>query len=598
MELHHLRIINCFGFADTSPNLEPRLVYILGRNSSGKTSLLDAINQLAPRRVPEQHRRFKNFRPTDQNPQIIGTFRVNTAPGFDVPGRLDSVLRTRGVPAATLSQSSTLESARAELTATYNALADETASAGFLTLHKFASGQCQITAGEEFKVAAERRKAVDATLRRILPSGTFTHGSSNYPGTPFLSADLDREVSIVIPQISYYTDSYSLTDDLPDHITTETLEESPNALTTAFIALLDSDALDALLTTNDPDEQDRLRGVVQGRAADLSSRITTDAAKLVEITLSLTPQGLQITLRTDRKKSFYRHLSDATKFLVAYHTYAQRHQPGSILLFDEPTRGLHATAETYVRSFLERLAEANHVIVSTHSEHLLDVDHLDRIRLMQQDDNDRPVVLNSLRPPRDRQNFLLALQPVFDAIGLRYQDQVLTNGKVVLTEGLTDYLYIRAFQRLSGRTISYQLTPGRGQGTLFTLVPFMISQRIAIKVLLDSPELRAHLQEAYGISDDAVLVVSHREDATVGIEDVFSASDYQRILANAAYDVTIDELAHGNGVYAKRTNKRLVAQTFLKGVDQYRLSDFESDTQQRIAAILDFCDTPEWWSLE
>ncbi|HEV7425561.1 MAG TPA: AAA family ATPase, partial [Thermoanaerobaculia bacterium] len=80
MRLEELRITNCFGFAETSITLEPNLITILGRNSSGKTALLDAINQLAPQRTPQSHPRFANFRPTDKNPQLNARFTITEEP--------------------------------------------------------------------------------------------------------------------------------------------------------------------------------------------------------------------------------------------------------------------------------------------------------------------------------------------------------------------------------------------------------------------------------------------------------------------------------------------------------------------------------------
>jgi energy-coupling factor transporter ATP-binding protein EcfA2 len=598
MDLEHVRVINCFGFADTSVNLTPRLVYVLGRNSSGKTSLLDSINHLSPVRVPQDHPRFANFQPTETNSQIAGRFRVSKAPALDAGTALGAIFKARNIPDHITTDHKQFQATKAELVTLYAALSTQIEEQGYFTLTKFASGRCQLTAGEQLNAAGDRRKSTDSLLSQLVPNGTFTSGSSNYPGTRLISADLDREVAArVTPPIFYYSDSYNLTEDIPDHLTSAIVSHPPNNVTRAFAKLLDAEDLEDLLTTNDPDDQDRLRDAIQRRANELAERITKDSARLVEITLSPTSQGVQVTMRTDRKKSFYRQMSDATKFLVAFHIHAYDHRPGGVLLFDEPSRGLHSTAEQYVRGFLERLSDSNHVVVSTHSKYLLDVDHLDRIRLMQQDKNNRLDVLNSLRPPRERQNYLLALQPVFDAIGVSHAQQVLTNAKVVLTEGLTDYLYIRAFQRLLTVSPDFQLTPGRGEGSLLTLIPFMISQGINLKVILDGVGIKPQLQDAFGIPDTTIFVVSLDSNRTTGIEDVFAALDYQRILKRAGYDVADKELAKGNSTYAKRTNKRLVAQTFLNEIDSYELAAFEEFTRHHVEAILNFCNNDDWWRL-
>jgi energy-coupling factor transporter ATP-binding protein EcfA2 len=531
-------------------------------------------------------------RPYDRShpiPNATGVFKLDAT--------LDACLHARGIPPHARAQNSSFENVRAELTNIYSDVAEDIGKHGFFKLSKFGNGRCHITTGDDVTSGVERRKIVNALLSRILPSGTFTHGSSNYPGPPFTAGDLERELAKAVPPIMHFDDRYDLTEDLPDYLTASSISGTPKGLLGAFVTLLDEDDIEALLTTNDPDDQDRLRHNIQARASALATRISSESARLVEMTLSLTPHGLQITMRTDQKKSFYRQMSDATKFLIAYHIHAHKHEARSILLFDEPSRGLHATAEAYLRTFLERIAETNHVVVSTHSEHLLDLDHLDRIRLMQQDDNARPTVLNNVRPPRDRRNYLLALQPVFDAIGLVHANQVLTRRRVILTEGLTDYLYLRAFQVASSRTFDYQLVPSRGEGTLFTLVPFMISQSIELKIIIDGPALKSRLTEAYGISDDAVFVIIPDLNRTSGIEDIFSRRDYARILTAAGYQPSADDLIDGNSTFAKTTNKRMVAQTFLNDITQYDFDAFDTETRRCVESIFDFCDAEHWWTL-
>jgi energy-coupling factor transporter ATP-binding protein EcfA2 len=476
----------------------------------------------------------------------------------------------------------------------YATLFNEMATAGTFQLIKFSPRNCQLMAGEQFDEATQRRGEIRAIINRLLPNNSFNYANANHAVTHPTPSDLDRLGAQIVPTITYYNEQYNLTNDLPDHLTVALVGTPPNNVTNEFVTLLGADDLTSLFQTNDPDEQDILRATIQQRADALVAAINSSSSRLVQITLSMTSSGLQITLRTDGKKSFYRHLSDATKFLIAYHVYAHQHQPGAVLLFDEPSRGLHSSAERYLREFLERLAAENHVIVSTHSERLIDLDHLDRIRLMQQDEEGRATVLNSLRPPRDRASYLLALQPIFDAIGLAHTNQTLTNANVVLTEGLTDYLYLRAFHELTSAPTPYGIAPGRGEATLLTIAPFMASQGVSIKFILDHPSVKEAIQETYGISETAIFLIP-TISVTRGIEDLFSVSDYARILNAAGYGTTIDDLRIGNSAYAKQTNKRLVAQTFRNSVANYTLDSFDTFTKDNIRNLLTFCADDNWF---
>ncbi len=124
-------------------------------------------------------------------------------------------------------------------------------------------------------------------------------------------------------------------------------------------------------------------------------RAGTPNSDLLEITLH-DKNGIQITVRTDGKKSYYVHLSDNTKFLFAYYLYKETNNiSGDILLFDEPSNGFHPTAQTFILNFLkQRAAEGNLVIVATHSEYLIDLDFLSGVRLMSTDANKNIVVKN------------------------------------------------------------------------------------------------------------------------------------------------------------------------------------------------------------
>jgi hypothetical protein len=593
VQLNELTITNCFGFGRTTINLDPQLVYILGRNSSGKTAVLDAIDSVNPNRNPQDQPRFKNFRPTKEQPELDATFIGSNVPAIDITSVFGAPLR-RIAPESALADNQSLQKAITALNEEYAELATAINAQQRLVLSKFGENQCQLTAGQQYEQASDRRKRINATINRALPNGIFNYAGANHQVPPITSSDLDRHVARqILPPIYHYREQYNLTDDLPDHLTTALIAAPPSNLANAFIKSLVATDLQTLLTTNDPDEQNQLKVTIQERADRLAGTISRVTTRLIGFTLTLTINGLQITVRTDGKKCFYRQLSDATKFLIAYHIHAEGHDPGAILLFDEPSRGLHASVEHYLREFLERLSGENHVIVTTHSEHLLDLDRLERIRLMQQDQEERPLVLNSLRPPRDRESYLLALQPVWDAIGLAHVHHTITQKRVVITEGLTDYLYLRAFHELTQTNREYGITPGRSDSTMLTLVPFLISQGIMIKIILDDESLKAHIQEAYGIADESIFIIGGT-GTTHGIEDVFAARDYLTLLGRAGDSATLDDLRIGNSAYAKRTSKRLVAQTFRTGIGTYDIDSFEVETRLHINDILMFCGNDQW----
>lgn len=82
MRLESFRIYNCFGFVDSGEidlSTPANLTYFLGRNSSGKTSVLRAIAAFASARVPAQQINFENYEPPEGPIILRARFSVHAS---------------------------------------------------------------------------------------------------------------------------------------------------------------------------------------------------------------------------------------------------------------------------------------------------------------------------------------------------------------------------------------------------------------------------------------------------------------------------------------------------------------------------------------
>ncbi len=195
----------------------------------------------------------------------------------------------------------------------------------------------------------------------------------------------------------------------------------------------------------------------------------------------------------------------------------------------------------------------------------------------------------------DGNYYLSALQPVFDAIGLNFSNHVITNDKVILTEGLTDYLFLRGLHDLVQQAHGYEIAPARGEGSLFTIIPFFISQGIALKIILDTPGLKPKLEESYGIPDSSIFTIPGNQKRH-GIEDLFTPTDFLRLLNAIGDTATLEDLHHGNSNYTGGL-KRLVAQAFRNSIAAYASESFEDETRANIDALLAFCGNDDWFRI-
>src|SRR5688500_8340510 len=87
MKIASFRIINCFGFRDSGEiNLidSKNLILILGRNSSGKSSLLNTISYFEVENNLADKPNFKNFNDSGIEPSLNATFiREDTTVSFE-----------------------------------------------------------------------------------------------------------------------------------------------------------------------------------------------------------------------------------------------------------------------------------------------------------------------------------------------------------------------------------------------------------------------------------------------------------------------------------------------------------------------------------
>ncbi len=203
----------------------------------------------------------------------------------------------------------------------------------------------------------------------------------------------------------------------------------------------------------------------------------------------------------------------------------------------------------------------------------------------------------------------LALRPILDAIGLRYGANKLTiRNKVIVTEGVTELLYLRAFRQLLGYECELHIAPANGDETMLHVVALLISQGLRFKAVVDTTmghkSIKDKLQESYGIPDASIceveVPIGFPQAKGSGIEDVFSKADFAKLLTNTGNAPGADFGTLSNSKYMKKPDvvpKRVVAHEFFKHVINFSKNDFEEETLTNMRCILDFCMNDDWFLL-
>jgi len=612
MKLTGFQIINCFGFRDSgqiSLASDNNFIYLLGRNSSGKSSLLNAIKYFEWGITPSKQPNLFNFNDSGVRSALVGTFKVTGSElsEEEFRTRVSKKFSELGIDQAAINYDQRLRKVfdivvkmYAELIARINTTREVVIwkrADGHYEYHEkdndnYAAREKEISAAIETAKSADGHFNVNGTLRTIhLTWNTFE--------------DL---LFLQSPNIYLFNEKFSLREVLPERIDSN-WQNGNNKFLSTFVEYLGTKKVNRYLISNDPEEREELLSELRSRVNALTDKVNQSKPNspntdLLEITLH-DKNGIQITVRTDGKKSYYIHLSDNTKFLFAYYLYQETNNiSGDILLFDEPSNGFHPTAQAFILSFLKQLAAAgNLVIVATHSEHLIDLDLLSGVRLMSTDEARNIVVRNHFYNQAKDKGDHFALQPILDAIGYRYGNQLNIKDKVVVSEGVTDLLYMRAFNKILGFKDEIDIAPARGDGTILNIIPLLVSQGINFKIVIDTGPVKQKIQSTFGIEDKFICEVpippSYVGKMTgSGIEDLFSKTDFEARLLAIGHTPTPDFKHVSNSHYIKPLPaKRLTAQRFYETASSFSESDFETSTIENFRHVLNFCKNSEWYSL-
>ncbi len=232
-------------------------------------------------------------------------------------------------------------------------------------------------------------------------------------------------------------------------------------------------------------------------------------------------------------------------FLVAFSEYETNKRPVVILL-DEPALGLHAKAQADFLKFIEeRLAVNWQVIYTTHSPFMVQPDHLERVRLVEDKGKETGAVISDDVMSTDPDT----LFPLQGALGYDIAQHLFISPHNLVVEGLSDFTYLSL--------ISTFLSSKEGKKTLdsrWTIVPVggadaiptfvaLLGNHLDVTVLVDSGKSGNQRLLALAnkgiLSKNKILNIGEIIKRKLGdVEDLFDVKDYLELF-NRAFTKTV-----------------------------------------------------------
>jgi predicted ATP-dependent endonuclease of OLD family len=217
-------------------------------------------------------------------------------------------------------------------------------------------------------------------------------------------------------------------------------------------------------------------------------------------------------------------------FYLVFLVEAQGQYRNSILLLDEPGLHYHGTAQQKNVKFLEKLAEENQILYSTHSPFMIDPDHLDRVRIVYEDGKDGSTRVTEDPWPNDADS----LFPLQAGLGYAIAQTLFFANKQLVVEGLTDYSILRAMNQLlisKGKTSLLQdavITPAGGIRNLMPLASMLVGNQVKLVILLDGDQagISKGKQVKEELLQECLYVSNYARKAPSTIEDLLPEELY------------------------------------------------------------------------
>ena len=225
---------------------------------------------------------------------------------------------------------------------------------------------------------------------------------------------------------------------------------------------------------------------------------------------------------------------------------------GSIILLDEPGVYLHSTFQSELVKLLKDLSKNNIIFYTTHLENMVDpkVIKISQISIAKRKNED--VILEKITKIEDNKD-LGEITPIINALKIDKFPLLHFNEKIIITEGITDTIFLKLLQEANLLDDSIKLIPGSGVSNLGTLISFSIGITNKYVVLFDSDnagkEHFSSYQKEFGLheskkwilhklstkQDDVVLEDYYNDEIKNILKTYTDSNDYKAALINFYY---------------------------------------------------------------
>ncbi|MBR4407021.1 MAG: AAA family ATPase [Clostridia bacterium] len=449
MILTKVHIKNYKSILDTKEfSLQGDYVVLAGKNESGKSNILKALEKLTTKRF------YDNEKPIglkEWRPQIIYKFKLNTSEQEEIfsdyeikADENDEIVIDVGdyyFNMEYLSLKEKLEQLKTSKLVEFvkskeidfhyskkksDEILDILESDIFAVVNNTESEGCDLEFRELKKHLKELDQKLHESLQKYIPQVVYHPDFKHLLPSSFNETDLDGEQSVMLKRLQTYLETdfrcifnerdldsrYSLCESLSKNIDKD------------FKTIFKQNRVKIILTT----DQDTITIRVKDIETNASGDYESSAIKINE-----------------RSEGFQWYFN----FFITLKGGGLK--PGDIILIDEPGVYLHPKAQLDMLEFIKKQSEQYQIIFTSHSPYLINKDDLSHLRLIEkenlhgEDMFKETLVREKIHAAKDKDTLL----PIIDAIGYAIPDINLNFRTIIITEGVSDYYYIKKIMEIN-----------------------------------------------------------------------------------------------------------------------------------------------------
>jgi len=269
----------------------------------------------------------------------------------------------------------------------------------------------------------------------------------------------------------------------------------------------------------------------------------------VQLIPTLDTNGLYFSIKTNGKIIGIEERSNGLRWYLS--TYIQIKSKikdaalkNCVIVIDEPGVYLHVDAQKKLKELFENLIDDdNQIIYTTHSPFMIYGEKLYRTKLIIKDEFGNTHISNKYYHVNQKLTSKMeTISPMLSAIGMSMNYNLLgEDDKInIITEGISDYYYIKTYLSQKNIVNKYNVIPSAGVSNVNRLASIFIGWNCKFRVILDQDQAGRleykNLTEELMIDSNYIIFtdLSNIPVRTVNtpIEDLFSLEDKSKIGIN------------------------------------------------------------------